>query len=64
MEATTASRRLRCSIAYFVLAALIDVGVKRVSGLGAGGTGSYPEPPQGWHRQILFTASQQPRSAP
>ena len=30
----------------------------------AGGTGSHPQPPQGWQRQILFTPSHPPRKAP
>jgi len=28
------------------------------------GTGSYPEPPQGWHRKMRFSPSQHPRAAP
>ncbi len=28
------------------------------------GTGSYPEPPQGWHRDILLMVSHPPFNAP
>lgn len=32
--------------------------------MGDYGTGSYPEPPHGWHLRILLTASHKPLNGP
>ena len=36
----------------------------KISALGNYGTGSYPEPPQGWQRHILFIVSHSPFNGP